>query len=411
MAKEKIMIIGAGRYQVPIIEKAKELGYETIAISPQGDYPGLAIADKVYYLDVRDEKAILNVARGERISGVTTDQTDIAVRTVAFIADQMGLPGIGYETATLFTNKLMMRDRSLELGLPTIRYHLSRSLDEAKEFFSSIGRTAILKPVDNQGSRGVYKIDSMRELERRFYDTLSYSPTGQAIIEEYIHGREFEVDSIVVNYEEKTLMYADTDLYGIPNVFASKTRLYPSVADGESVAKLLDLNHKSITGFGLKQGLTHSEFIQDESTGEIYLIEAAARGGGSYISSHIGELQTGLNTSEFLIKLATGKIKEMPEFETCRCHCGYVTFYLPEGEVVDVGDLDKVHNFDFVKKDTLDDIYPGLKTQSFGDKTARNVVIVEGSSREDLLEKIELVRKTLNTKVKTRMGIEGPIWE
>jgi len=410
MAKEKIMIIGAGRYQVPIIEKAKEMGYETIAVSPQGAYPGLDIADKVYYLDVRDEKGILNVARGEKISGVTTDQTDIAVRTVAYISSQMGLSGIDYDTATLFTNKLMMRERSRELGLPTINYKLCRSLDDAKDFFASLRKSAILKPVDNQGSRGVYMIDSMKELERRFYDTLTFSPTGQAIIEEYIHGREFEVDSIVVNYEEKTLMYADTDLYGIPNVFASKTRLYPSVADQESINKLLDLNHRTITGFGLKQGLTHSEYIQDEETGEIYLIEAAARGGGSYISSHIAELQTGVNTSEFLIDLALGKINKMPGFETCRCHCGYVTFYLPEGEVVDVGDIDKVRSFSFVKKDTLDDIYPGLKTLSFNDKTARNVVIVDADSREELLANIEMIRNTLNTKVMTRNGIEGPIW-
>ena len=322
----------------------------------------------------------------------------------------MGLSGIDYDTATLFTNKLMMRERSRELGLPTINYKLCRSLDDAKDFFASLRKSAILKPVDNQGSRGVYMIDSMKELERRFYDTLTFSPTGQAIIEEYIHGREFEVDSIVVNYEEKTLMYADTDLYGIPNVFASKTRLYPSVADKESIERLLDLNHKTITGFGLRQGLTHSEYIQDEETGEIYLIEAAARGGGSYISSHIGELQTGVNTSEFLINLALGKVKEMPGFETGRCHCGYVTFYLPEGEVVDVGDIDKVRSFSFVKKDTLDDIYPGLKTLSFNDKTARNVVIVEAGSREELLANIEKIRNTLNTKVMTRNGIEGPIW-
>ncbi len=410
MAKEKIMIIGAGRYQVPIIEKAKEMGYETIAVSPQGAYPGLDIADKVYYLDVRDEKGILNVARGEKVSGVTTDQTDIAVRTVAYVCTHTGLSGIDYDTATLFTNKLMMRERSRQLGLPTIRYKLCRSLDDAKTFFASLGRSAILKPVDNQGSRGVYMIESMKELEKRFYDTLTFSPTGQAIIEEYIHGREFEVDSIVVNYEEKTLMYADTDLYSIPNVFASKTRLYPSVADSESIEKLLDLNHKTITGFGLKQGLTHSEYIQDEETGEIYLIEAAARGGGSYISSHIAELQTGVNTSEFLINLALGKVKEMPEFETGRCHCGYVTFYLPEGEVIDVGEIDKVRSFSFVKKDTLDDIYPGLKTLSFNDKTARNVVIVDAGSREELLANIETIRKTLNTKVMTRNGIEGPIW-
>ena len=408
---EKIMILGAGRYQVPIIERARELGYETIAISPVGDYPGLYIADKVYNLDVRDEQGILNVARGEKISGITTDQTDIAVRTVAFVADKMGLPGIGYDTATLFTDKYMMRERSSELGLPTIRHKLAHDLEEAEEFFRDLGRTAIIKPVDNQGSRGVYLIDSVKELHSRFYKTRAFSPTEQIIIEEHIQGREFEVDSIVVNYEEKTLMYADTDLYDVPNVFASKTRLYPSVADEESIEKLLDLNHKTITGFGLKQGLTHSEYIQDKETGTIYLIEAAARGGGSFISSHIAQLQSGLDTSEFLVNLATGKIDRIPEFRMNRCHCGYVTFYLPEGEVIDEGDLDKIREFSFVRKDTLDDIYLGLKTGSFSDKTARNVIILEGRSREELQSNIDLIRSTLNIRVKTRTGIEGPIWE
>ena len=44
------------------------------------------------------------------------------------------------------------------------------------------------------------------------------------------------------------------------------------------------------------------------------------------------------------------------------------------------------------------------------DKTARNVVIVDAGSREELLANIETIRKTLNTKVMTRNGIEGPIW-
>jgi hypothetical protein len=101
----------------------------------------------------------------------------------------------------------------------------------------------------------------------------------------------------------------------------------------------------------------------------------------------------------------------MPEFRTNLCHCGYVTFYLPEGKVIDMGSLEEVQKMSFVRKDTLDDIYEGLKTGSFSDKTARNVIIVEGASREELLANIETIRNTLDIKVKTRMGIEGPIWE
>lgn len=408
---KKIMVLGAGQYQVPIIEQAKKMGLFTIAVSPDGDYPGLKIADKIYNLDVRDEEKILETAEAEGIEGIITDQTDIAVRTVAYVAEKMGLSGIGYECSKLFTDKYLMRKKTRELGLATIEYRMVSTLEEAIDFFCFLQTKAIIKPVDNQGSRGVFLIDSREELRRRFAEAKKFSGTGQVIIERHITGPEYEFDSILVDYREKTLMYADTDLYDIPNVFASRTRLFPSAADKNTIEKLLELNHRIITGFGLKQGLTHSEYIQDESSGEIFLIEAAARGGGSFISSHIAELQSGINTSEFLVRTAMGQISEIPEFETGRCHCGYVTFYLPRGIVTDVSSIETIKALPFVVKHTLDDIYEGMKTESFSDKSARHVVIAFASSREELDERIEEIRDKLTIETITDQGIKGPIWE
>lgn len=407
----KLLILGAGQYQVPIIKQAKEMEFFTIVISPDGDYPGLKIADKVCHMDVRDEKAILEIAKAENIDGVITDQTDIAVRTVAYVAEKMNLPGIGYDCSKLFTDKYLMRKRTMELGLPTIEYKMTDNFDDARDFFKSLNGNAIIKPVDNQGSRGVFLIHSEEELEADFAEAKQFSASGQVIIERHITGREFEVDSILADYNEKTLMYADTDLFDIPNVFASRTRLYPSVADAKTRTRLMKLNHEIITGFGLKQGLTHSEYIMDEKSGEIYLIEAAARGGGSYISSHISRLQTGVDTSEFLVNLATGQTHSIPEFETARCHCGYVTFFLPEGEIIDVKSMEDVKNLPFVYKHTLDDIEKGMKTEPFSDKSARYVIIAKADTRQMLNERIDKIREMLQIKVKTAGGFEGPIWE
>ena len=46
---KKIMILGAGIYQVPLIKTAKRMGLYTIVVSIPGNYPGFALADKVYY--------------------------------------------------------------------------------------------------------------------------------------------------------------------------------------------------------------------------------------------------------------------------------------------------------------------------------------------------------------------------
>ena len=44
-SKKKIMVLGAGIYQVPLIKKAKEMGLHTIVVSPKGPYPGISLAD------------------------------------------------------------------------------------------------------------------------------------------------------------------------------------------------------------------------------------------------------------------------------------------------------------------------------------------------------------------------------
>ena len=303
-----------------------------------------------------------------------------------------------------------MRERCAELGIPTIDHRLVSSYEEAVEFYRSLGGDAIIKPIDSSGSRGGTKITSEEELRAHVDEAAGYALAGEVIIERFIEGDEFEVDSIAAGGHSKTLMYADLESFDIPNVFASTTRLYPSVAEPETVEKLLNLNQKIMDSFGLKVGLSHSEYMRASKTGEIYLIEAAARGGGTYISSHIAQLQSGLNTAEFLVKTALGEITEVPEFEADRCHCGYVAFYLPQGEVVSVDGLDEVENLEYVAQTTLHLIRQGMVTKAFEDKRNRHAVILSASTRQELLDRIEHIRSTLNIKIKTPEGIRGPIW-
>lgn len=48
---KKIIILGAGVYQVPLIKKAREMGLFVIVVSIAGNYPGFVLADKVYLVN------------------------------------------------------------------------------------------------------------------------------------------------------------------------------------------------------------------------------------------------------------------------------------------------------------------------------------------------------------------------
>lgn len=408
---DKLLILGAGPFQLHLIEQAQAMGAYVIVITPPGTYPGIKVADKVYYHDAKVEEYAFEVAQKEQVNGVISDQGEIFVRAVAYAAEKMGLPGNGYQTALLYTNKHMMRERTKELGLATIESKLVDNLEDAKKFFRSLNGTAIIKPDDSSSSRGVSKISSEKNLESKFDEAMGFSLGGHVIIERFVEGPQFEVDSLAVRGKVKPLMYADLDEFDIPDVFSSKSRLYPSVADAEVIEKLLSYNQKINEGFGLVQGMTHNEYIMDENTGEIYLIEAALRGGGTYIASHIAKLQTGIDTAEFLVNIALGRIEDVPEYEMNQCHGGYIAFYLPVGEVVSVEGLDEVEQLDYVVKTTFDRIHLGMKTDSIVDKNQRHAIVLHAETRELLNSRIDEVKKLIKVKVSTEDGLKDPLWD
>ena len=263
---EKLMILGAGVYQVPLIQTAKRMGLYVVVLSP-GNYPGMALADKVIDCDIRDEEGVYQAARAEGVAGIISDETDMPLLAMSYATQKLGLPGNPYECTKLFCDKYRMREKCRELGLPSIEYRLVSTLEEAKEFLRALGRPAIIKPVDSGGSKGVTRIDTEADLEQHFEEAKGFSGNGDVIIERFIEGKELEVDAIALGGKAETLMYADLESFDLPNVFASTTRLYPSVKDPAIVEKLLALDKAVVEGFGLQQGLTHDEYILDEEDG------------------------------------------------------------------------------------------------------------------------------------------------
>lgn len=409
--QQKLLVLGAGPFQLHLIEKAKEMGSYVIAMTPPGDYPGIEAADKVYFHDAKDEEFAYETAKKEAVNGVTTDQAEILVRAEAYAAEKMGLPGNPYEAALIYTDKHLMRKKCKELGLATIESCLAGSIEEAEAFLVALGGDAIIKPVDSFSSRGIHKIHSEDDLEYFFEEAMNYSRRGKVIIERLVDGPEFEVDSIAAGGVIKPLMYADQEQFEIPDVFSSATRLYPSAEDKAVVNRLLEYNRKVNEGFGMVQGLSHNEYIMDSHTGEIYLIEAALRGGGNYVSSYIATLQTGLDTAEFLVNIALGRTNEIPEFATARCHCGFVCCYLPAGEIISRDGADEVEALDYVVKTTFDRIKLHTVADSIEDKEQRHTVVLYADSREELMSRIDHIRETFRAQVRTGGGIKGPIWK
>lgn len=403
-----ILVLGAGSLQVPLIQKVIEKGYNPIVISLHADEPGMLIAKEKVIGDFCDEQFTLEAAKKYNVCAVITDQTDIPVRTAAYVAEKLALPGIGYETAVLFTDKYKMRERCKEIHVNTIDYKLCYNLDDIKNFFNSVQTEIILKPINNQGSKGVYKVSTSEELENKYKEAIKYSRGNAILAERFVKGEEIVIEAITIDGKTTNLICGDTFYFNIEDAFSAKQRRFPSLKDTHIIQKALDLNIKIINGFGLQNGITHGEYIIEGDN--IYLIEIAARGGGVFISSDIIPLKTGLDTCSYLIDFATGNNTQIQIIDTKK-HVCYLAFYVPEGIITEIEGIDIIKQLSYIHQNNLDSLYIGKKNKPISDKTSRYFMVLEADNRTTLDNRINYIKKNLIINTQTTTEIKSIIWE
>jgi biotin carboxylase len=406
------MLLGAGRDQVPLIRKAREMGFRTVVISRGGQYPGFDLADKAYAIDVRSKERVLEVARQERIDAVVTDQTDISVPTVAYVAEQMGLPGIGYECALRFTNKYLMRQCCQRIGIPVPRYECAASLRVALKAGRTLGFPLVVKPVDSSGSRGVARINDARALEAACARAWEHSSRGEIILEQFVTGREIVVEALVSDFEVTTLVVGDRSYFDLQDVFVPKQTLFPSLLVSDVRQRLLAMNTELIRGLGPRFGISHTEWLINETSGDIHLVETAIRGGAVFITSDLVPLATGIDVQKVLLRLASGQNHVDFDARTMHGHaCGYVCFSLPEGTITRVEGVEQVAAVPGVVKAFLSRLDVGRRTKPMKDKQDRlGPILIAGPDRRALEQTICQLRQTLVVEVETADGTRGIQW-
>lgn len=406
---KKIMILGANNFLVPLIKTSKRLGYYTIVASPNINEPGFQFADEKVIVDLRDKEAVLAEARKLKIDGVISDQAETPVRTQAYVANKLGVPGIGEDKAELFTNKYLMRQKCKEIGIDTIKFKLVDNVDDAIKFYKEVGNTMIMKPIDSAGSRGVVKIDNLQTIIDKFEYSESASKTGKVIIEEYIPGKELLIDGVVVNGIYQSLICGEYIKCNVPGVFSEYMGKYPAEITEEQYEQVDKLVKKIIEGFGLPWGRTHTEVKINDSG--VWLMETAARGGGRYISSGIVPMKTDFDSCEFLLKACVGEISDVPVVHKNNKSCGYVSLFLPKGEIISVDGLQDVIDLPYTYSHNFEDIKVGFKTSEFRDKIEGRFIHLEAENDRQLYSRVEEIKKMIKIEVQTEDGVKGPIWE
>ena len=99
-----IMIIGAGKSQMPLIEAAKKEGYRTVVCDLNPEAPGVREADTFRRVSTKDRDGLFETARREKIDGIAAN-SEYAMCDAAFISSALGLVGNPEDAIKILSSK------------------------------------------------------------------------------------------------------------------------------------------------------------------------------------------------------------------------------------------------------------------------------------------------------------------
>lgn len=278
-AGRRILIIGAGRGQVGLIRAAKRLGATTVvATLPDPHLPGLAEAGEVAEVNILDADAVVQAARQAGVDAVATSCLDTGLEALGAVVDALGLRGLSRATARLCFDKLEMKERLEQAGVPTAVYVPVASAQEVPAALERTGLPAVVKATDLQGSSGVFMVDTAQEAMEAYTRAAELSRGGRVIIERFLEGREFGAQALIHDGEILHITVHGDDLAtgAVPVPVGHHVPMEAEPALHEQARRVIA---DAIHALGLRDCAINVDLM--ESRGIVHVIELTGRAGAN----------------------------------------------------------------------------------------------------------------------------------
>ena len=377
---KRLLILGAPVFQIPVIEKAHEMGLYVGVVDLNKDAPAINYADEYYCASIKNYNEVIKIAEIFRPNGIMSGACDTSVVTVAQLCNVLGLPGHSIEAAINSTDKLKMLQAFSENNVNHPKFQVI-SREEINTAEISVGFPAVSKPVDSSGSRGISFIENEKTVIAALLNSADSSQSGNVLVEEYMEGPEVSVEMLVIDGTPYVLQITDKTTTGAPH-FIEIGHCQPSTLDKNIQEEIRAIAKQAVLAVGLVNSVAHVE-VKVTSEG-VKMVELGARLGGDCISSYlIDNSILGIDMTKAAIKIALGEKNDISQY----CFSGdssVVKFILDEvGEVAEISGINEVASMDGVIK-VLCTTKVGDKLSGNSENASRHIyVVARGKTREE----------------------------
>ncbi|WP_418262918.1 ATP-grasp domain-containing protein [Flavobacterium faecale] len=269
-------------------EKMKEKPWPTEAIEEIFYMPGQDVDWNLEHLLL----GIGNLMKSKKIDAIVA-LDDFDVEKATYLRENLRIDGMGQTTGRYFRDKLAMRMRSKSCGIPIPAFVSLFNDNDINTFLEAVPAPWILKPRSEASSLGIVKLEDKESawihINGMGNNRFKY------LLEEFIPGDVYHCDSLI---KDKSILFSLSSQYlATPLEISQEGGIFRSatvVKNSEDDKRINALNEQVIKGFGLKHGVSHTEFIKSKKTAEIYFLETSSRVGGAHLAEMV-EAASGVN--------------------------------------------------------------------------------------------------------------------
>lgn len=317
-----VLVIGGRDFQ---IKGLQELGIPFVLFQKKDELTDYQVdtVERIFIFDYLNQDLAIAYARlfhSHFSFGAVIAYREYAQLPCALIADDLKLiSNCQTQVVTNTRNKLLMREclRAVS-GLDTVRYSLVNTCEDLKAFFEQDIEKAILKPSDGTGSCGVLEV-TRANLQSAF-DYCRNATTSELIVEEFIGGTEYSVETISRNGVHEVLAITQKTTTGAPS-FVELAHFQPaplSVAERDQIETAVATLFNTL-GYRTGPGHTEVKLYRDS----VYIIETHTRNGGDNIWR-----MTQLTTGRDMFKETIATLLSLPlEKKSPACQAAKVQYF------------------------------------------------------------------------------------
>ncbi|MBN3855655.1 ATP-grasp domain-containing protein [Paraburkholderia sp. Ac-20340] len=292
---KKILIIEPSSSGTKLIDACRQLGHSPIVLTANRDDRKidksiLANADEVHLVDTNNYAASLLVVQDlkKRIQiDAIIPGFEYYIPLAAELNEAFGTPGLDRETALNVRHKHRMRTVIANAGLRSPRFATVTTVQEGLMVGREIGFPLVIKPVAWSGSLMVRRVDdeialasALKTICEESFSEYGMPPLKQAILEEYVKGREFSVEGFVLSGNVNIVAITDKFLGAEPH-FVETGHITPALIEEGSRQTIEDYVSSVVRALRITVGPFHCEIRVNEQ-GPVF-IEIGARLGGDHI--------------------------------------------------------------------------------------------------------------------------------